>query len=78
MDGWSAYEKMVLNKLENLEQAVDTIALEMERVSESQRYLTRVLTEQRQALGAGNPGWMQGDKLPVPEREPVPVRRAEG
>jgi len=32
-------------RLERMEQAIDTIAIEMERVSENQRFLTRVLTE---------------------------------
>ena len=51
-------------RLERMEQAVDAIAIEMERVSESQRFLTRILTEQpREALGAG------------PRAEPLPVAR---
>ena len=62
-------------KLENLEQAVDTIAVEMERVSEGQRYLTRLLSE-RQAIGAGP--WAPAEPFPLPEREPVPVRREQG
>jgi hypothetical protein len=41
------------NRLERIEQAVDAIALEMERVSEGQRFLTRVLGESVPALGAG-------------------------
>ena len=32
-------------RLERMEQAIDTIAIEVERVSENQRFLTRVLTE---------------------------------
>ena len=32
-------------RLERIEQAVDTIALEMERVSENQRFMTRLMTE---------------------------------
>jgi hypothetical protein len=41
------------NRLERIEQAVDAIALEMERVSEGQRFLTRILGESVPALGAG-------------------------
>lgn len=41
----------VSGRLERIEQAVDSIAIEVERISESQRYLTRLQTEQR-ALGA--------------------------
>ena len=33
------------NRLERLEQAVDTIAVEMERVSEGQRFLTKIMTQ---------------------------------
>ena len=68
--GWS----QAAPRLETLEQAVDTIAVEMERVSESQRYLTKVLTE-RSSASAGQ--WGQ-ESFPLPEREPVPVRRSEG
>lgn len=50
-------------RLERMEQAVDTIAIEMERVSENQRFLTRILTEA---------GPMQA--LPVGERDAAPVR----
>jgi hypothetical protein len=51
-------------RLERMEQAVDAIAIEVERVSESQRFLTRILTEAHDlpALGARAGA------------EPVPVR----
>ena len=39
-------------RLQRIEQAVDAIAIELERVSEAQRFLTRLQTEQR-SLGAG-------------------------
>jgi hypothetical protein len=32
-------------RLENIERAIDTVAIEVERVSESQRFLTRILVE---------------------------------
>jgi hypothetical protein len=32
-------------RLERIEQAVDTIAVEVERVSENQRFMTRLMTE---------------------------------
>jgi hypothetical protein len=41
----------VPGRLERLEQAVDSIAIEAERISENQRFLTRVLAE-REKLGA--------------------------
>ncbi len=42
-------------RLERLEQAVDTIAVEMERVSEGQRFLTKVLTESAGTTVAARP-----------------------
>jgi hypothetical protein len=38
----------VSSQLEHLNQAVDAIALEVERISEGQRFTTRLLTEQRE------------------------------
>lgn len=42
----------VHDRLERIEQAVDTVAIEVERISESQRYLTKLMAESR-ALPAG-------------------------
>jgi hypothetical protein len=39
----------VSNQLAQLGQAVDAIALEVERISEGQRFTTRLLSEQRDA-----------------------------
>ena len=47
-------------------QAVDAIAIEVERVSESQRFLTRVLTER----GLGH------EAAPLASVSPAPQRRA--
>jgi hypothetical protein len=41
------------NRLERLEQAVDTIAVEMERVSEGQRFITKIMTQRDASSGAG-------------------------
>jgi len=43
-------------RLERIEQAVDAIAIEVERVSEGQRFVTRLMSEGRPALGAGQGG----------------------
>lgn len=43
----------VENRLERIEQAVEAMAIEVERISESQRYLTKIMTEQR-ALPQGS------------------------
>lgn len=49
-------------RLERMEQAIDSIAVEMERVSEGQRFVTRILSERRgePALGGG-----EQDMLPM-------------
>lgn len=41
------------DRLNRLEQAVDAVAVELERVGEGQRYVTKVFAESRGALGAG-------------------------
>ncbi|MFL5551287.1 MAG: hypothetical protein ACJ770_00640 [Gemmatimonadaceae bacterium] len=41
----------ISSQLSQLNQAVDAIALEVERISEGQRYTTRLLSEQRDAPG---------------------------
>ncbi len=52
--GWNEH----LQRVERVEQAVDTIAIEIERISEGQRFLTKTLAERGdvpgpKALGAG-------------------------
>jgi hypothetical protein len=44
-------------RLERMEQAMDAIAIEIERVSEGQRFVTRLLSEQRNGgtIAAGQP-----------------------
>jgi hypothetical protein len=43
-------------RFDHLEQSVDAIAIEVERISENQRYLTKLLSEGRQvAVGSGDP-----------------------
>jgi hypothetical protein len=49
-------------RLARVEQAVEAIAIEVERISEGQRYVTKLLNERAQAL---------------PEGVPVPARRAD-
>ncbi|MDX2183194.1 MAG: hypothetical protein SFW08_04340 [Gemmatimonadaceae bacterium] len=69
--GSSAPQKADLEsaqRLARMEQAVDSIALELERVSEGQRFVTRILSENR-ALGAG-----AAEPLAVPASEKVQAR----
>jgi hypothetical protein len=43
----------ISSQLAHLSQSVDAIALEVERISEGQRFTTRLLTEQKQSLPTG-------------------------
>ena len=62
-------QKSETDRLERLEGAVETIAIEMERVSEGQRFMTRILTEGRaESPLFGNAG----------RGEPLPVARGQG
>jgi hypothetical protein len=61
-------DQATLQRLEELQQSVDTIAIEVERISENQRFVTRMLSEQP-ALGAGAAEPLHsGRKASVPER----------
>lgn len=55
-------------RLDRIEQAVEAIAIEVERVSEGQRYTTKVIAELRGL--PSNAGWPQGSAR-EPERVPV-------
>lgn len=52
------------DRLSRMEQAIDAVAVELERVGEGQRYVTRVFAEQQHALGVG-------------AAEPIEVRQRE-
>ncbi|HEY7234624.1 MAG TPA: hypothetical protein VH539_10770 [Gemmatimonadaceae bacterium] len=58
------------HRLERLEQAVDTIAVEMERVSEGQRFITKLMTQREGASGgegveAAGPGLNGAQQFPA-------------
>ena len=57
-------------RLEQLQQSVDVIALEVERISEAQRFLAKVLNERTAALGAG-----EAQAVPTKNRDAMPERR---
>jgi hypothetical protein len=64
-------------RLARLETAVDSIAIEMERVAEGQRFLTRLLAESNGIgqLGAiGTPG-AHPERVPVPITSEIPLDR---
>jgi len=54
------------DRLNRMEQAIDAVAVELERVGEGQRYVTKVFTEQQRALGAG-----AAEPLDVRQREAI-------
>jgi hypothetical protein len=60
--------KELAERFTRLEQAVDAIAVEVERIGEGQRFVTRVFSEER-ALGAGA---AQPIETPARERAEVP------
>ncbi len=57
-------------RMEQLEQAIDTVAVEIERVSEGQRYLTKLLRD-----GQPIPDFVSGR---ASNAEPVELRRSDG
>jgi hypothetical protein len=57
-------------RLEQLQQSVDVIALEVERISEAQRFLAKVMIERIPALGAGD-----AQPVSVKNRDAQPERR---
>jgi hypothetical protein len=64
-------DREAAQRLERMEQAMDAIAIEIERVSEGQRFVTRLMAEGKGVLGAGQPGM---DPLRVPQGEKTPAR----
>jgi hypothetical protein len=63
--------KVLAERLTRLDQAVDAIAIEVERISEGQRFLTKVMAEGAgRALGAG-----PAQPVEVNAREGLPVPR---
>jgi hypothetical protein len=53
--GQAAVPPEVASRLERMEQAIDSIAIEVERISEGQRFTTKLLAERG---GAGEPARM--------------------
>jgi hypothetical protein len=48
-----AVDQGTVQRLDQLQQAVDTIAIEVERISEGQRFVAKLMSEPGRALGAG-------------------------
>jgi len=51
-------------RLARVEQAVEAVAVEIERIGESQRFLTKVLTDSRPGLAAGSTASPRGPLAP--------------
>jgi hypothetical protein len=68
--GETATASEITPRLDRIEQAVEAIAIEVERVSEGQRYTTKAISDLR-GLPAANPvgGWPSGAR--EPERVPA-------
>jgi hypothetical protein len=66
-----AFPSAVADRITRIENAVDTIALEVERISEGQRFVTRLISETHQ-LGAG-----AAEPLVVRQGEKVPLERSD-
>jgi hypothetical protein len=68
----SVVPREMFEQLGRLEQSVDAIAVEVERLGEGQRFMARVMTEEggSRALGAG-----AAEPIAVPRRESVPEQR---
>jgi hypothetical protein len=69
----SAIPGELMDRMGRLEQAVESIAIEVERVGEGQRFMTRVMTDTNaRGLGAG-----PAEPIRQPVREAVPARSSE-
>ena len=51
--GTTAFPQALSERLDRLDQSMDSIAIEVERIGEGQRFVTRVMSENGRALGAG-------------------------
>ena len=49
----TAFPAELAERLDRLDQSMDSIAIEVERIGEGQRFVTRVMSENGRALGAG-------------------------
>lgn len=63
-----AVDASTVQRLEQLQQSVDTIAVEVERISEGQRFVTRLMNERAIGGGAAEP-------IRSPQRSAIPTER---
>lgn len=67
----AAFPGVVADRIARIENAVDTIALEVERISEGQRFVTKLMSETHQ-LGAG-----AAEPIVMRQAEKVPLERPD-
>ncbi len=59
-------------RLERMEQAIDTIAIEIERISEGQRFVTQLMGDPSRTLKAA-----PMEPIKMPEKDAVPIARSD-
>ncbi len=65
-----AFPQELADRLNRLDQSVDSIAVEVERIGEGQRFVTRLLSDSGRALGAG-----AAQPVDAGAREKAPINR---
>jgi len=71
------------SRLENIERAIDTVAIEVERISEGQRFVTKILAQRPMDAGAGESSAEPPFVAPAPKAlgagpmEPITVPQRE-
>jgi hypothetical protein len=72
----TAFPRELADRLSRMEQAVEATAVEVERIGEGQRFLTRLFTESEGArvIGAGAAQPLESKQVKSPERLPSPPR----
>jgi hypothetical protein len=66
----AAIPQEIYDRFNRVDQAIDSVAVEVERIGEGQRYITRLYAEQQRALGAG-----AAEPVRASEREADELRR---
>lgn len=64
----AAEQAAMKQQLEQIQQSIDTIAVEVERISEGQRYVARVMNERQLGAGAAEPLAPLQSAIPVERR----------
>ncbi|HTI05899.1 MAG TPA: hypothetical protein VL549_11300 [Gemmatimonadales bacterium] len=58
-------DDVIVPRLERIEQSVDAVAIEIERIAESQRFVTRILAERPRAAASNNASAPAGSQVPA-------------